>query len=115
MSESSARAALSEATFDKIADDELHALERALSSADPDELEADLSSGVLTLTLGSGEKIVINSHRAAGEIWMAAFRTAWHFRPHQEGDVWRWRTPNDELRATLTKQLAGKLTTKIDL
>jgi CyaY protein len=110
--------ALDDTTFDQIADDELHHLERALGAADPDELEADLASGVLTLTLGTGDKIVINSHRAAGEIWMAAFRQAWHFRPHSnDGNGWTWRTQNgaDELRQTLTKQLTGKLTAAIKL
>ncbi len=100
-------------TFDKIADAELRYLEKALGAADPDEVEADLSSGVLTLALGSGDKIVINSHRAAGEIWMAAFRNAWHFRPTQSADAWQWRTQTDELRSTLTRLLDGKLSQPI--
>jgi len=96
---------LSEAEFDRAADEELHALDRAFADFDPDELEAELSSGVLTLTLADGDKLIINSHRAARQIWMAAFRTAWHFSPTPTG----WRTDKDELRSTLARVLSEKL------
>ena len=100
---------LSDDQFDKIADAELHALESALLVCDPDELEVELSSGVLTLTLADDDKVVINSHRAAGEIWMAAFRNAWHFRPVDESGKTLWRTTKDELRSTLRSLLSEKL------
>ena len=80
---------MTEAEFDRAADRELHALERVLSELDPDEVDVELSSGVLTLTLGDGQKVIVNSHRAARQIWMAAFRNAWHFTP-QPGEG---RTP----------------------
>ena len=95
--------------FDKAAAAELHALEAALSESDPDELDVELSSGVLTLTLADDQKIVINSHRAAGQIWMAAFRTAWHFSPKREGAKLSWATEKDELRSTLARVLSEKL------
>ena len=53
--------------YDQIADAELHHLEKALGNVDPDEVDVDLSQGVLTLELADGEKVIINSHRAAGE------------------------------------------------
>jgi CyaY protein len=96
---------LSEAEFDRAADDELHALERM----DPDEVDVELSSGVLTLTLGDGQKVIVNSHRAARQIWMAAFRNAWHFTPQPGGEGLRWTTEKDELRATLSRVLAERL------
>jgi CyaY protein len=100
---------MDDSTFDKIADAELHYLEGALGEIDPDELEVELSQGVLTLTFSDGDRLVINSHRAAGEIWMAAFRQAWHFAPKKEAGGFTWRTANDELRSTLERLLAGKL------
>ena len=100
---------LSEAEFDQIADAELHALDRALSDIDPDELEVELSSGVLTLTLADGQKVIINSHRAARQIWMAAFRNAWHFSPRTEGPTTTWRTEKEELRTTLNQLLTTRL------
>jgi CyaY protein len=100
---------VTEAEFDRVADAELHAIEKSLSLVDPDELDVELSQGVLTLTLADDQQIIVNSHRAAGQIWMAAFRTAWHFSPKQEGDVLAWRTEKDELRATLKRVLTEKL------
>jgi len=106
---------VTEAEFDRVADEELHALERSLSQLDPDELEVELSQGVLTLTLADDQQIVINSHRAAGQIWMAAFRTAWHFSPRPDGGTVVWRTDKDELHATLRRILGEKLAKPISV
>src|SRR5207237_8119895 len=97
---------IDEAKFDRIADQELHELELILGELDPDEVEVELSSGVLTLTLAGDQKIVVNSHRAAGQIWMAGFRTAWHFSPREEpGGRYTWRIDKpsgaEELRSSL--------------
>jgi CyaY protein len=102
---------MSEDEFDRSADEELHALERALAELDPDEVDVELSQGVLTLTFADEQKLIINSHRAARQIWMAAFRTAWHFSPTPSG----WRTQTDELRSTLTKLLSEKLKRQIQI
>jgi CyaY protein len=95
--------------FDQIADAELRHLEKMLGDLDPDELEVELSQGVLTLSLADGQRVVINSHHAAGEIWMAAFRQAWHFAPHEESGRVEWRTTKDELRSTLARLLSERL------
>jgi|SRR5688572_17754670 len=100
---------LPEDEFERAADAELHALEAAIAQLDPDEVEVELASGVLTLELADGQKIVVNSHRAAGQIWMAALRNAWHFSPRREGDAIRWCTERDELRATLARVLSERL------
>ncbi len=95
--------------FDKIADAELRYLENRLDDLDPDEAEVELSQGVLTITLADENKIVINSHHAAGEIWMAAFRQAWHFAPREADGKVEWRTAKDELRSTLSRVLGERL------
>jgi CyaY protein len=100
---------MTDAEFDRAADDTLHALERALSELDPDEVDAELSSGVLTLTLADRQKVIINSHRAARQIWMAAFRQAWHFSPVVESGKTAWKTERDELYATLARLLGERL------
>ena len=100
---------MDEKQFDRVADDELHHIDRVLGETDPDELEVELSAGVLTLVLRGKDTIVINSHRAAGQIWMAAYRRAWHFDPIDEAGVLRWRTQTDELRGTLGRILSEKL------
>jgi len=63
--------ALSEREFEDVADRELVALERALGALEGD-VEADLQSGILTLEFADGAKYIVNSHRAARPIWMAA-------------------------------------------
>src|SRR4051812_12485137 len=95
--------------FDKIADAELKQLEKVLGEIDPDELDVELSQGVLSCTFADGQKMVINSHHAAGQIWMAAFRTAWHFSPKEEGGKVLWRTEKDELRATVKRILKERI------
>jgi len=92
---------MDDASFDSVARDELSKLEDAFSDIDPDDIEVSTSDGVLRLDLRDGTRIVINSHRAARQIWMAAVASAWHFDPVDGG----WRTPKtgEELRPTLAR------------
>src|SRR5690242_15457092 len=95
---------MDDAEFDRIARDELHHLEDAFADVDPDICEVTSSDGVLRLDLRDGTKIVINSHRAARQIWMAAVASAWHFDPGPDG-TWIAAKSGDELRATLNRLL----------
>lgn len=99
----------SDSDFDHRADAQLKRLERALGSFDPDEVEADIAGDVLSLVLrcGKGPKIIINRHRAARQIWMAAARKAWHFDP--DADMRTWRTGDAELVSTLEQVLSEQL------
>jgi CyaY protein len=101
--------------FDRIADTELRNLETTLGDIDPDELEVELSQGVLTCTFADGQKLIINSHHAAGQIWMAAFRSAWHFSPREEGGRVTWHTERDELRSTVKRILRERLGRDIEV
>jgi len=93
---------MDEASFDSVARDELHALENAFAEIDPDDVEVSTSDGVLRLDLRDGTRIVINSHRAARQIWMAAVASAWHFDPADSG-TWRATKTGEELRPTLAR------------
>ena len=96
-----------EGTFDKLGRAELAHIEDAFGTVDPDEVEASSSDGVLTLALRDGVRIVINTHRAARQIWMAAVASAWKFDPTPDG---RWRTGRgDELRATVCKVIKERV------
>ena len=77
---------IDEGTFDSLADRVLHELETALNEVDG--LEADLESGIVTVEFDDGAKFVINSHRAARQIWMAAAARAWHFDVDPKSGVW---------------------------
>ncbi len=98
---------ISEPEFDKIARAELVALEDALSAIDPDDIEVSVADGVLRLDLRDGTRIVINSHRAARQIWMAAVASAWHFDP--AGSTWRAPKSGEELRPTLVKIVRDRI------
>ena len=66
------------------------------------------SDGVLRLDLRDGTRIVINSHRAAGQIWMAAVASAWHFDPGNDGQ-WKAAKSGEELRATLARLVRERI------
>jgi CyaY protein len=103
---------MNEIEFDKIARDELRYIEEQLMDIDPDDIEVSSSDGVLTLDLRDGTRIVVNSHRAARQIWMAGASTAWHF-DHSQSDG-KWRTPGRE-PAELRETLAGLIHKRIGL
>src|SRR5262245_56113905 len=103
---------LSEREFEKIADEELKKSSKALDEMH--ELEADLQMGVLTIAFSDGTRYVVNSHRAAKQIWGAAERTAWHFDPTADGR-WVAAKNGDELWSTVTRVLASKLGHPVEL
>jgi len=104
---------LAEKEFERVADDTLRLLLDALDGIDT--LEADLQMGVLTLEFADGVRYVINSHRAALQIWMAAERNAWHF-DYQPSDA-RWVAKKDgaELWETVSGVLSRKLGAPVKL
>jgi CyaY protein len=69
---------------------------------------------VLRLDLRDGTKIVINSHRAAGQIWMAAVASAWHFDPRADGG-WYAAKSGEELHATLAKLVRDRIGLEVAL
>lgn len=99
--------ALSEHEFERAADAALQAIDRALG--DLDGMEVSLQLGVLTIEFADGVKYVVNSHRAARQIWMAAEHSAWHFDYHRDGARWIASKNGDELRSALEGVLSRKL------
>jgi CyaY protein len=102
---------LTEQAFERVADETLHDLEGRLG--DLDGLEVSLQMGILTLEFPDGTRYVVNSHRAARQIWMAAERSAWHFDylPGEGRGEGRWvaAKSGDELRETLAAVTSRKL------
>jgi CyaY protein len=93
---------MDETTFDQIARDELAVVEEWFDDVDPDDIEITTSDGVLTLLFRNGVRVVINSHRAARQIWMAAVATAWHFDFREQDARWHDSKTGAELRDTLS-------------
>jgi CyaY protein len=105
---------MDDASFDRVARDELHEIEDAFSDIDPDDVEVSSSDGVLRLDLRDGTRIVINSHRAARQIWMAAVASAWHFDPAGDG-AWRASKTGEELRPTLARVVHERIGLAVSL
>src|SRR3954464_5733692 len=92
---------MSEPDFDSLADDALEKIERAL---DASGVEADIEpkgDGVLGRAFEDGSRIVINRHRAAREIWVAARSGGFHYR--WDGAAWRDSRDGSELFAALSR------------
>jgi iron-sulfur cluster assembly protein CyaY len=105
---------MDDASFDGVARDELTELENAFSEIDPDDVEVSTSDGVLRLDLRDGTRIVINAHRAARQIWMAAVASAWHFDPAADG-TWRAAKTGEVLRPTLARLLHERIGLSVSL
>jgi len=98
---------ITEQEFERLADAELHAIEAAIGEVDG--LEVSLEMGILTLEFPNGAKYVVNSHRAARQIWMAAELRAWHFDYEVASRAWIATKSGDELRAALGGVIERKL------
>ena len=100
---------MDESTFDRVAREEMAAIEEAFDDVDPDDVETVTSDGVLKLQLRDGVTVVINTQRPARQLWMAAVATAWHFDLDPADN--RWRTKDGaELRdavKTVVKERLG--------
>jgi CyaY protein len=103
---------IDEATFEAAADRTLASLRSALDALALDA-EVELAMGILSIEFADGAKYIVNSHRAAKQIWMAAERSAWHF--DLEGDRWIATKSGDELRSALAGAVGRKLGVRVDL
>ena len=101
--------ALSEADYDSHAGPELQQLITSLDALTHDSIEAELASDILTIEFSDGARYVLNSHRAARQIWLSAERSAWHFDYQPVTQTWVATKSGDELWTTLTRLLSGKL------
>lgn len=103
---------LSESQYVDLAHAELSRLVLALDRIESDELDCELENDIITIELAEGATYVINSHRAARQIWMAAERTAWHFDWDGEKNAWLAQKTGDELWETVRRILAPKIGAK---
>jgi len=100
---------VAEEEYIQLAHHELLLLVDALDGLQTDALEVELESDILTLEFADGSKYVINSHRAARQIWMAADHSAWHFDWQKERSAWVASKNGDELWTTIERVTEKKL------
>jgi iron-sulfur cluster assembly protein CyaY len=107
--------AVTEAEYEAVAVPELKELVRALDELDLPGFEAELASDILTLEFTDGARFIVNSHRAARQIWMAAELKAWHFDWLAERQAWVAVKSGEELWATLEGVLSRRLKKSVSL
>ncbi|HEY3254946.1 MAG TPA: iron donor protein CyaY [Polyangiaceae bacterium] len=110
--------ALTESDYEALAAPELQRLIKsldALSDDSEDAVEVELASDILTIEFPDGTRYVLNSHRAARQIWLSAERSAWHFDYVPSSQSWVAAKSGDEMWSTLTRLLSAKLGTPVTL
>jgi CyaY protein len=107
--------ALTESDYDALAAPELQRLIDSLDALPNDSVEAELASDILTIEFSDGTRYVLNSHRAARQIWLSAERSAWHFDYVPTSKRWVAAKSGDEMWSTLTQLLSTKLGTAVEL
>lgn len=103
---------LSESEYVDLAHAELLRLVSVLDRIETESLDCELENDIITLELSDDTTYVINSHRAARQIWMAADRTAWHFDWNPARSAWIAAKTGDELWAVVRRVLSPKLGAK---
>ena len=106
---------MTEAEYEAVAIPELKALVRALDAIETPDMEAELASDILTVEFTDGARFVVNSHRAARQIWMAAELTAWHFDWLADRKAWIASKSGEELWTALEQALSRHLRRPITL
>lgn len=100
---------LSETDYDARALPELNRLVDAIDALDEDGAEAELSADILTIEFSDGAKFVVNSHRAARQIWVAAERSAWHFDWEPAAERWIASKTREELWDVIERAMSTRL------
>jgi len=97
--------ASSESDFAAAAERTLNAIEAAVEACAAD-IEATRSGNVLTLEMGDGSKIVVNSQTPTRQIWVAARSGGFHY-DWRDG-AWRDTRDGTELFASLSRLVSAQ-------
>ena len=97
---------MTESEFNRLADAALARIETATDNCSGD-VEGNRSGNVLEIEFSDGQKIIINRHAAAREIWVAARSGGFHFR--WDGAAWRNTRDGSELFAALSTLVSQQL------
>ncbi len=105
----------SDLEFTKDADQFMTRLLDALDEFDPDDVDTQLSMGVLTMEFRNGSKCIMNRQTAAHQIWLAEGATAWHFEKDENTGCWVDTKGRGELKAVLSDVLSRRLERSVSL
>ncbi|MGB8273856.1 MAG: iron donor protein CyaY [Alphaproteobacteria bacterium] len=100
--------ALDDSRFATLADAVLLAILEAVDESGG-ELEAELQSGILTITHESGRQYVVNKHGPKREIWLSSpVSGAWHFAFDEGSGQWRDTRAADRATAAVLADLLSR-------
>jgi CyaY protein len=105
----------SDIDFQREADQFMERVLGWLEEFDPDEIDADLAMGVLTMEFGDGSKCIMNRQTAARQVWLAAGASAWHFERSPEQMAWLDTKGGRRLESVLAEVLSAKLGRPVQL
>jgi CyaY protein len=97
---------MTETEFDKVSVATLERLRQAIEESGCELDVEEKGDGVLELEFDDGSKIVVNRHRAAREIWVAARAGGFHFG--WRGDAWRDNRDGSELFAAVSRLVSAQ-------
>jgi CyaY protein len=92
--------------FDALSEAALEQIRQAIDTGGVDVEVEIKAEGVLELEFEDGSKMIINRHRAAREIWVAARAGGFHFR--WDGSAWRDTRDGVELFAALSRLVSAQ-------
>jgi len=95
--------------FARAADQVMQSLFARLTEMDPDEVDADLAMGVLSLQFADGKKFILNRQTAAHQIWLAHGVTAYHFALDADSGRWLDTKGRGELTQILARAIGDKI------
>jgi len=96
---------MTDTEFEALADAALARVEAAIEESGIDAFVDRKEGGVLEIEPGDGTTLIVNRHRPAREIWVAAREGGYHF--HWDGAAWRDRRDGTELFAALSALLSA--------
>ena len=103
---------LDDSSFSTLVQEVLERIAAALEDAGADDLDVDLTDGVLTIEDDAGRTWVINRHVPLKQMWLSSpVSGAAHFAWKSEAGHWtatRGGLPLDEVLATELSALVGK-------
>ena len=97
---------MDETTFLQLSKVLIDRVRNALDGCDPDVVECVPEADIVKIAFPSGLPYVMNTQRPVREIWLAADRTAWHFR--YDAGAWRDKRNNDELLETVNRLVKAR-------
>jgi CyaY protein len=92
-----------------LADECLRRIQARLEREDPDEVEAALGDGMLTIEFAGGSKFIVSRQSATQQIWVAAGARAWHYSPDPVKGTWVDDKDGHDLYTRLAEVVSQKL------